>query len=248
MKAIDRKVIRLLVITVVLSILGHFRIRGGFFIGGSIWIEYAAIEVFFILTVATVGLLLCMSTEHSARGWMELLFCATCGKIIGESLAMYYDCGRLAAYALMLLYMFASCTALIGFCGGKVKAMISQILFVAGLSLVCDYVLYGIMGLRTGVRRLYFVHSRPAVDYIVIAVAQLIVLAALLAENRAMSMSIITIGMCVAVAVGVVSILASLKDEFAFGGTTSLAWRTVRLIALLFLVLLAFLRCSDKNK
>ena len=102
------------------------------------------------------------------------------------------------------------------------------------------------MGLRTGVKWLYFVNSRPAVDYIVIVVAQLIVLAALLAEDRVMSMSIIKIGMCGAVAVGVVSISASL-DEFAFGGTTSLAWRTVRLVVLLFLVLLAFLR-SDKNK
>ena len=247
MKAIDRKAIRLLAITVVLSILGHFRVQGGFFIGGdSIWIEYVAIEVFFILTVATVGLLLCMSTEHRARGWMELLFCATCGKIIGESLAMYYDCGRFAIYALMLLYMSASCTALIGFCGGKVKTMVSWILFGAGLSLVLDYILYGIMGLRTGVKWLYFVHSRPAVDYIVILVAQLIVLAALLAEDRIMSMSINKIGMCGAVAVGVVSILASLV-EFAFGGMTSLTWRKVRLVALLFLVLLVFLR-SDKNK
>ena len=247
MKNIDRKALRLLAITVVLSILGHFRVQGGFFIGGSIWIEYAAIAVFFILTVATVGLLLCMSTEHRARGWTELLFCAICGKIIGESLAMYYDCGRLAVYALILLHVSASCTALIGFCGGKVKAMISQILFVAGLSLVCDYVLYGIMGLRTGAKWLYFVHSRPAADYIVIAVAQLTVLAALLAEDRVVSMSIIKIGMCGAVAVGVVSILASLKDEFAFGGATSLAWRTVRLVTLLLLVLLVFLR-SDTNK
>ena len=246
MKTIDRKALRLLAITVVLSILGHFRVQGGFFIGGNIWIEYVAIAVSFILAVATVGLLLCMPTEYRARGWMELLFCVTCGKIIGESLAMYYDCGRLAIYALVLLYMSASCTALIGFCGGKVKVMISQILFVAGLSLVLDYILYGIMGLRTGVKWLYFVNSRPAVDYIVIVVAQLIVLAALLAEDRVMSMSIIKIGMCGAVAVGVVSISASL-DEFAFGGTTSLAWRTVRLVVLLFLVLLAFLR-SDKNK
>ncbi len=246
MKTIDRKALRLLAITVVLSILGHFRIRGGFFIGDNIWIEYVAIAAVFILTVATVGLLLCMSTEHRARGWMELLFCATCGKIIGESLAMYYDCGRLATYALMLLYMFASCTALIGFCGGKVKTIISQILFVAGLSLVCDYVLYGIMGLRVGAKWLYFVHSRPAVDYSVILVAQLTVLAALLAENQVMFMSIDKIGMCGAVAVDVVSILASL-DEFASGGMTGLAWRTVRLIALLFLVLLAFL-CPDKNK
>ena len=247
MKTIDRMALRMLVITVVLSILGHFRVRGGFFIGGgSIWIEYAAIAVFFILTVATVGLLLCMSIEHSKRGWMELLFCATCGKIIGESLAMYYDCGRLAVYALILLHVSASCTALIGFCGGKVKAMISRILFVAGLSLVLDYILYGIMGLRVGAKWLYFVHSRPAVDYSVILVAQLTVLAALLAENQVMSMSIIKIGMCGAVVVGVASILASL-DEFAFGGMTSLAWRTVRLAALLFLVLLAFLR-SDTNK
>ena len=245
MKTIDRKALRLLAITVALSILGHFRILGGFFIG-DIWIEYAAIVVFFILTVATVGLLLCMSTEHRARGWMELLFCATCGKIIGESLAMYYDCGRLAVYALMLLYMSASCTALIGFCGGKVKTMIPQILFGAGLSLVLDYILYGIMGLRVGAKWLYFVHSRPAVDYIVIVVAQLIVLAALLTKGKAMSMSIIKIGMCGAVAVGVVSILASL-DEFAFGGTMSLTWRTARLAALLFLILLVFLR-SDKNK
>jgi hypothetical protein len=177
---------------------------------------------------------------------MELLFCATCGKIIGESLAMYYDCGRLAVYALMLLYMSASCTALIGFCGGKVKTMIPQILFGAGLSLVLDYILYGIMGLRVGAKWLYFVHSRPAVDYIVIVVAQLIVLAALLTKGKAMSMSIIKIGMCGAVAVGVVSILASL-DEFAFGGTMSLTWRTARLAALLFLILLVFLR-SDKNK
>ena len=246
MKTIDRKALRLLAITVVLSILGHFRVQGGFFVGGSIWIEYVAIAVFFILTVATVGLLLCMSIEHRARGWMELLFCATCGKIIGESLAMYYDCGRLAVYALMLLYMSASCTALIGFCGGKVKTMIPQILFVAGLSLVCDYALYGIMGLRTGVKWLYFANSRPAADYIMILVAQLVVLAALLAEDRVVSMSINKIGMCGAIAVGVVSILASL-DEFASGGMTSLAWRTVRLVALLFLVLLVFLR-SDKNK
>ncbi|MCR4753512.1 MAG: hypothetical protein K5837_03795 [Candidatus Saccharibacteria bacterium] len=246
MKTIDRKALRLLAITVVLSILGHFRIRGGFFIGGSIWIEYVAIAAVFILAVATVGLLLCMSIEHSKRGWVELLFCATCGKIIGESLAMYYDCGRLAVYALILLHVSASCTALIGFCGGKVKTMISWILFGAGLSLVCDYVLYGLMGLRTGAKWLYFVHSRPAVDYIVIVVAQLIVLAALLAEDRVMSMSINKIGMCGAVAVGVVSISASL-DEFAFGGTTSLAWRTVRLVVLLFLVLLVFLR-SDTNK
>ena len=246
MKTIDRKALRLLAITAVLSILGHFRIRGGFFIGGNIWIEYVAIAAVFILTVATVGLLLCMSTEHRARGWMELLFCATCGKIIGESLAMYYDCGRFAVYALMLLYMSASCTALIGFCGGKVKTMISWILFGAGLSLVCDYVLYGIMGLRIGAKWLYFANSRPAADYIVILVAQLIMLAALLAEDRVMSMSINKIGMCGAIVVGVVSILASL-DGFASGGTTSLAWRTVRLVALLFLVLLVFLR-SDKNK
>ena len=85
-----------------------------------------------------------------------------------------------------------------------------------------------------------------AVCDIVILVAQLIVLAALLAEDRIMSMSINKIGMCGAVAVGVVSILASLV-EFAFGGMTSLTWRTVRLVALLFLVLLVFLR-SDKNK
>lgn len=247
MKNIDRMALRMLAITVVLSILGHFRVLGGFFIGGgSIWIEYAAIAAFFILTVATVGLLLCMSIEHSKRGWMELLFCATCGKIIGESLAMYYDCGRLAVYALILLHVSASCIALIGFCGGKVKTMISWMMFGAGLSLVLDYVLYGLMGLRTGAKWLYFVHSRPAVDYIVIVVAQLIVLAALLAEDRVVSMSIIRIGMCGAVAVGVVSILASL-DEFAFGSTTSLAWRTVRLVALLFLILLVFLR-SDTNK
>jgi hypothetical protein len=146
----------------------------------------------------------------------------------------------------MLLYMSASCTALIGFCGGKVKTMISRILFGAGLSLACDYVLYGIMGLRIGAKWLYFANSRPAADYIVILVAQLIMLAALLAENRVMSMSINKIGMCGAVAVGVASILASL-GEFALGGTTSLAWRTVRLVALLFLVLLVFLR-SDKDK
>lgn len=245
MKTIDRKALRLLAITVALSILGHFRIQGGFFIG-DIWIEYVAIAAVFILTVATVGLLLCMSTEHRARGRAELLFCATCGKIIGESLAMYYDCGRLAVYALMLLYMSASCTALIGFCGGKVKTMIPQILFGAGLSLVLDYILYGIMGLRVGAKWLYFAHSRPAADYIVIVVAQLVVLAALLTESKAISMSIIKIGMCGAVAVGVVSILASL-GEFAFGGTMSLTWRTARLVALLFLLLLVFLR-SDKNK
>ncbi len=245
MKTIDRKALRLLVITAVLSILGHFRIQGGFFIGG-IWIEYVAIAVFFILTVATVGLLLCVSTEHRARGWMELLFCATCGKIIGESLAMYYDCGRLAVYALMLLYVSASCTALIGFCGGKVKTMIPQILFVAGLSLVCDYVLYGIMGLRVGAKWLYFVHSRPAVDYIMILVAQLVVLAALLTESKAMSMSIIKIGMCGAVAVGIIPILASL-DGFALGDKMRMAEHVVRLVAYLFLTLLALLR-EDKNK
>lgn len=246
MKTIDRKALRLLAITVVLSILGHFRVQGGFFVGGSIWIEYVAIAVFFILTVATVGLLLCMSIEHRARGWMELLFCATCGKIIGESLAMYYDCGRLAVYAFALLCAAVFCAVLIGFRGGKAKTMVSWILFVVSLSLTCDYVLYGIMGLRIGAKWLYFVHSRPAVDYIMILVAQLVVLAALLAESRVMSMSIIKIGMCGAVVVGIIPILA-LLDGFALGGKMRLAKHVMRLVAYLFLTLLALLR-QDKNK